>query len=447
MRIRPLLPALIGLLVLAAPPAAAAQAPYVPGEVIVQYRDGTSSVERSTVERTTGTETDQALDGGSEQLQIEDGESVRETVAELEDKRDVAYAVPNYIARASAFRPNDPGYRRQWNFRGRFGIRMPEAWTLARSLGAPGGRGAVVAVLDTGVAYRRWGRRIRRAPDLRHFRRGYDYVGRDRRPVDLYGHGTHVAGTIGQSTNNRRGAAGIAYRARIMPVRVLDADGFGDTVAIARGIRYAARRGADVINLSLEYDSRIRAAHVPNLLRAVRYARRRGAVVVAAAGNQGDPAVAYPARARGVIGVAATTHTGCEADYSNSGRSVDVSAPGGGQNAPNDDNRWDAAHCGGARGRFIYQQTFRCTPSDYRRFRWSCLRRFGLPGGYEGTSMAAPHVSAVAALVIATRRLGRNPSPTAVERHLERTARDFGPPGFDSRYGHGLIDAAAALRP
>ena len=144
----------------------------------------------------------------------------------------------------------------------------------------------------------------------------------------MFGHGTHVAGTIAQTTNNGIGTAGIAYNAKIMPLRVLDSNGEGDSVAIARAIRYAARYRADVINLSLEFPAEVRAAEIPDVLAALRYAHRRGAVVVAAAGNQADIAVAYPARARSVIAVGATTVTGCQADYSNAGEDLDVVAPG-----------------------------------------------------------------------------------------------------------------------
>ena len=205
--------------------------------------------------------------------------------------------MPNYVARAS-FSPNDPGWRLQWNLRDRFGIEMPSAWDTARRR-APGGRGATVAVLDTGVAYRRT-RRFRRAPDLRYFARGYDFVSRDHRPDDENGHGTHVAGTIAQTTNNRRGAAGIAYRARIMPVRVLDSEGEGDAGTIARALRWAARRRPDVINLSLEFGPGIRAADVPDVMSALRYAHRRGVTVVGAGGNSGEEnEVSLPARAPG----------------------------------------------------------------------------------------------------------------------------------------------------
>jgi serine protease len=427
--------ALMALPVLAAP---AEAADYVPGEVIVRYEDGTSRTVEAAVEQTTGTGTQAVLPGGSEQLAIRDGESVRETVAELREDPNVAYAVPNHVARAAQFIPNDPGVRKQWNLFEEFGVAMPEAWTLAAAAGAPGGRGALVAVLDSGVAFERYGR-YRRAPDLRpsSFVRGYDFIDEDRHPNDVFGHGTHVTGTIASATNNRRGVAGIAYRAQIMPLRVLDAQGSGDSVAIARAIRYAARHRAHVINLSLEFSLDVAAAEIPEILSAIRYAHRRGVVIVAAAGNRYGRRVAYPARAGQVIAVGATTRNGCQSDYSNSGPDLDIVAPGGGVDAANADNLWDLAHCHpDDRGDWIYQQTFL----------GASVRRFGLPRGYEGTSMASPHVSAIAALVLATDKLGADPSPSALQDHLQATARDLGAPGFDSRYGWGFADAARALR-
>ena len=432
-------------------PAGAFAAPYVPGQVIVNYRDGSSQAVKDKIQRKAGAKLKTRLAGGSRELEIKDGESVPETLAELRADPNVEYAVPNYIARVARFIPNDTAFRRQWNFFGPWSINAPDAWTLAARAGASGGRGAIVAVIDTGIAYRTvtqrervWlggGKqriRFRRAPDLhpRRFVRGYDYIGRDRSPNDLNGHGTHVAGTIAQTTNNRYAAAGIAYRSRIMPIRAMDADGYGDAVAISRAIRYAARHNADVINLSVQFDGSVRAWMIPDILSALRYARSRGVVTVAAAGNEGDNAVAYPARSGYVIAVGATTARGCQAEYSNGGTGIDLVAPGGGFDAANSDNPSDAAHCrSDGAGRTILQQTFTTS-----------LRSFGLPGDYEGTSMSVPHVSGTAALVIAARRLGRNPSPRAIELHLERTAHDLGPAGFDYRYGEGLIDAAAALR-
>ena len=368
------------------------------------------------------------MPGGSEQLAIEDGDSVRETVAELEAHPNVAYAVPNYRAHAAAFRRTTRASASSGTSFGPFGhqhARGVGRWPP--SAARPGGRGAVVAVLDSGVAYERRGR-YRRAPDLRRstFVKGYDFVGRDRHPNDVFGHGTHVAGTIAQTTNNGMGTAGIAYRARIMPLRVLDDEGSGDSVAIARAIRYAAKHGADVINLSLEFPTEVRACEIPDVLSALRYARRKGVVVVAAAGNQADGAVAYPARASSVIAVGATTTSGCEADYSNGGSDLDVVAPGGGVDAPNDDN---------ALGRRpLPRRTRAAAPSSSRPSR-SGVRRFGLPGGYEGTSMASPHVTGIAALLIATKRLGPDPSPRAGRGAPRGDRHGPGPPGFDDRYG------------
>jgi serine protease len=219
-----------------------------------------------------------------------------------------------------------------------------------------------------------------------------------------------------------------------MPIRVLDSQGFGDADDIARGVRYAVRNGADVVNLSMEFDPRIRGRDVPSLVDALRFAYRRGVTVVAAAGNQGTAGVPYPARYETVIAVGATTIRRCAANYSNYGSRVDLVAPGGGSDADLPDPGCDPT---AAQSPEILQMTF-----FERR-----PRAFGFPPGYQGTSMAAPHVSAAAALVIASRVIGRRPSPRAVLRHLQRTTQELGPRGKDKHYGAGLLDAAAATAP
>ncbi len=403
-----------------APPAPVAVAgrDYQPGEVVVRGDDGTQ----------------QAVDVHG---------PVMEAAARLERRPGVASATPNWLAHAS-FIPNDPGRTggfpggwttQQWNFlKGPAGVDAPGAWDHLIASGRPGGKGVVVAVLDTGVAYRRY-RRYRRSPDLRpRLRAGYDFVGGDRYPVDDNGHGTHVASTIAESVNNGVALTGLAYGATVMPVRVLNRFGEGDSLAIARGIRYAVRHGAQVINLSFEFTPAATAAFIPDILSALRYARRRGVLVVAASGNEGSSRVAYPARAADVLSVGAITEHACLARYSNRGTRLDLVAPGGGPDARSARDATCTPH--EPPGRDILQMTFD-----------GSVRRFGLPEGYEGTSMAAPHVSATAALVIASRVLGRRPTPGAVERRLERTADDLGPRGYDRRYGWGKVDAAAATAP
>ena len=338
--------------------------------------------------------------------------------------------------------PNDPGRGStpmgwetvQWNFIGPYGVGAQQAWDNVAAVGRPGGRGTIIAVLDTGVAYATRGR-FRRSPDLAAstFVRGYDFVDHDPYPDDPQGHGTHVASTVAEATNNGYGLTGLAWGARIMPVRVLDSQGEGDAGTIAKGIRFAVAHHAQVINLSLEFSSGVTAGDIPKLIKAIDYAHHNGVVVVAASGNEASGAVAYPARATYVISVGATTEHGCLADYSNQGRGLDLVAPGGGADAdlPND------ARCqpDATPGHDVSQITYR-----------GSQRRFGIDSE-EGTSMAVPHVSATAALIIASGVLGAHPAPTAILHRLEATARDLGPVGYDSQYGWGLVDAAAATTP
>jgi serine protease len=401
-----------------APSAAAART--VPGEVVVGYHG----------------------DAAPHVLHVAPA-AVHGTILRLRTHHDVRYAVRNVVARTSgAFLPDDPGRgvkagrwaAVQWNFTGPAGVNAPDAWAHLIAAGRPGARGVKVAVLDTGVAYRAFDR-TPASPDLAgtHFIRGYDFVGHDPYANDRNGHGTHVASTIAETTNNGIGLTGLAYGASLMPVKVLDDDGEGDAAVIARGVRFAAARGAKVINLSLEFTSDVGWQQIPQLIDAIAEARRRGAVVVAASGNEYDDAVAYPARNTNVISVGSTTEHGCLSDFSNQGRGLDLVAPGGGSDA----ELPDAGCTTATNGRNIAQMTLIGVHHT----------KIGIPRGYQGTSMSVPHVSATAALVVASGVLGPDPTPDAIERRLETTARDLGPTGYDTRYGYGLINAAAATDP
>jgi serine protease len=321
----------------------------------------------------------------------------------------------------------------QWNFAGPYGVDAPRAWANLIAAGAPGGVGVTIAVLDTGVAYTNR-KSFHRSPDLAdaRFVAGWDFVDDDAYPLDRNGHGTHVASTIAEQTDNAYGLTGLAYGARIMPVRVLDAYGDGDALKIARGVIFAVDHGAKVINLSLNFDRTISAAQIPELLRAFSYAAGHGVLVVTAAGNAHAEGLPYPARAEDVLAVGATTEFGCVASYSSFGRDLDIVAPGGGPDA----SLTDDPNCrSGRTGRSIFQITLDRGVARFARH------------GFIGASMAAPHVSAIAALIVASKVLGSDPSPAAVTERLRQTARDLGPPGYDERYGWGLVDAGAATAP
>ncbi len=385
---------------------------------------------------------------------------VEAAAASLRSSPRIAYAEPDYIATASAAPteadeiPNDPGpisgtpgppggwVYKQWNFlpwqgpatpllpRSPGGIDATGAWANLAAAGRPGAQGVTIAVLDTGIAYRAKGARFRRSPDFTagQFVPGYDFVDHDSLPLDENGHGTHVAGTIAEKTNNGIGLTGLAYRAKLMPVRVLDAHGRGRAGDIAKGIRFAVAHGAGVINMSFNFGCE---RSVPGVEEALRQAYRKGVVAVASVGNLGsEGCVAPPATGPHVIGVGGSTEGGCLGDYSLAGKGVDVVAPGGGR---------PVADCPSVSSGPIYQVTFQEGKP----------RSFGEPAEYIGTSMAAAHVSGVAAMILAGGTL--NPAAkkkglvAAVTQRLRQTARDLGQPA--TREGAGLIDAAAATSP
>ncbi|MDA0170854.1 S8 family serine peptidase [Solirubrobacter taibaiensis] len=352
---------------------------------------------------------------------------------------------------AQAWIPNDRGINGagwqadQWNFLPGTGVDAPRAWDNLFAAGRPGGKGVKIAVLDSGVAYANR-RRFKKSPDLKsiRFAKGYDFCartsngltaceGRDPYPNDDYGHGTHVTSTIAETPNNALGLTGLAYGATIIPVKVLNARGEGDEETIAEGIRFAVKRGAQIINLSFEFgSSTTSASQVPLIAAAVRYARSKHVTIIAASGNTELSRVGYPAALPGVISVGAVTEHGCAAVYSNTGPGLDVVAPGGGKDAalPGQPN------CvpNGPEGRPIYQLTFTSKTKQ----------TFGYPTDYFGTSMATPHVTATAALIIASGVIGPNPTPDQIEARLKATATDLGAPGPDETYGAGLVNAGAA---
>jgi hypothetical protein len=323
----------------------------------------------------------------------------------------VEYVEPNY-PRTLAWSPDDPLYNSQWHFDQ---VNAGEAWDI-RQGATPD---VVVAVLDTGVAYETYGSYVL-APDLAGtaFVPGWDFVNDDGHPNDDNGHGTHVTGTIAQTTGNGLGVAGLAFGVSIMPVKVLNASGSGTVAMVADGIYYAVDNGAHIINMSLAGSDTTQTE-----ADALDYALSKGVTVICAAGNDyasgNEPQ--YPAAYDSTIAVGAVRYDATRAGYSNTGDYIDLVAPGG-------DLGVDQNTDGNPDG--VRQQTF---SGGYGNFSYAF---------YQGTSMACPHVSAAAALLLAE---NRSLDPDTVLSVLTSTAADLGDPGWDAEYGHGLLDVAVAL--
>jgi serine protease len=369
----------------------------IPGEILVDAKDDLDSPSLLSLAKDYGL---RFLPTG---LEAETKEEIAEVpvskMAEVMARlaRDPRVEIVEPLARVQAFyTANDPLLKEQWHMER---VGASRAWDFAT------GRGVTVAVVDTGIACEDYGP-YTKGTDLADTTcvGGWNFVTRNEHANDDQGHGTHVAGTIAQSTNNGIGGAGLAFHARLMPVKVLNEGGFGTTADVADGIRWAAEHGANVINLSLGGPRNSRV-----LQKAVDFALSRGVVVVAAAGNSGGR-VGYPGASEGVIGVSASDADDKIAKFSSRGDGVDIAAPGVN----------------------VTQQTI-CNKG-----RDKCER---FPA-YNGTSMASPHVAGAAALI---ESLGVT-DPAAVEEALRKGARVVDTsPGAEKLYGAGVLQAAASV--
>jgi serine protease len=389
------------------------------GEVIVAFREtaAPAAMERA-LREAGGRSSRRSASGARVLLALDAGFGTADALARLAAMPEVAYAERNVRYHASqargTFSPDDRFYDAQWNLEQIGAERM---WGIQQ-----GSSDVVVAVLDTGVAYEDFGP-FRKAPDWggTRFVPGFDFVHGDTHPNDDEFHGTHIASTIAEATDNQLGVAGIAFGCAIMPVKVLDENGDGTSFVIADGIDFAVANGAKVINLSLGGTS-----DSATVRQAVDRAVAAGVTVVAAAGNGSRQGVEFPAALPNVIAVGAVDQRKVQAPYSNFGPELDVMAPGGdGDRDDNADGLDDS----------IFQQM--PDPDALRVGRFDVFGYFGL----DGTSSATAHVSALAALLYSQGIT----QPAAIQAAIERSAEDLGPSGRDDRHGHGLIRPSVAL--
>jgi serine protease len=409
--------------------AALPRARFAPGRIVVKTVDGATDALQSLAARLGAHSISQPANADFSIVTLPPGADVEAAAAELAAQPGVVYATPDPLA-VLAYVPNDPFYQYQWNFQR---IGMERAWDINHGANAE----MVVAVIDSGMAYLDQGA-YREAPDLAGatFVSPHDFIWDDDTPVDLDGHGTHVAGTIGERTGNGVGVAGMAFNVAFMPIKVvggpwdaaMGAPNEGTASLVALAIRYAADRGAKVINLSLGFDQ-----DVPPVKDAIVYAIDKGVFIAAAAGNSGDAGsppfypAAYAPSVPGLVAVGAVDFNFNRAYYSNSNDYVEIAAPGGDITADvNQDGYGDG----------VLQQTI-----DPELASEGIFNQFGY-FFFQGTSMATPHVSGLAALLM---NQGVT-DPKAVEWAIEHFAIDVGAPGRDNDTGFGVINPRNTLR-
>jgi len=377
---------------------------FVEDEILIKFKQGLSNKNINDIASAHGlTINSKSQYSNVHRMRIQKGRDVIEIANRLIRNPNVEYAEPNYIYQI-CMTPNDPYYSYQWHLHGsdEGGIDMESAWDIST------GSGAVVAIVDTGIS---------QGDDLTgtSFVSGYDFVNGDADPTDDNGHGTHCAGTVAQSTNNNIGVCGVAFDASLMPVKVLDSSGSGSVYWIADGIYYAVDNGANIISMSLR--STVGSSIMEN---AVAYAYNNGVTVIAASGNDYASSVGYPAAYDDyVIAVGATKYDKTRASYSNYGSSLDIVAPGG---------DLDFDQNGDGYGDGVLQQTFSGSTWGYYFF--------------DGTSMATPHVSGVAALLYSNGVT----SPDSIREAIQNSAIDLGSSGWDIYHGHGLLNAYNTLQ-
>jgi serine protease len=405
---------------------------YLPGEVVVQFRDVVRERDASDMMREAGGRRARRSEFGFRYLlALDDGFEIADALDRLRTMPGVEFAEPNGIVRAfqrvGYFTPRDPFFNSQWNFRMLDAERM---WGIQK-----GDSSVAVAVLDSGIAYEDFGP-YRKAPDFGStvFLQGRDFVNGDDHANDDNFHGTHVASTIAEATDNTLGVAGLAFACALMPVKVLDNEGLGSFFLVAEGIDYAVnftlngQHPVKVINLSLGGETSSTAVR-----QAVDRAIAAGVTVVAAAGNDSAARISFPAALPSVIAVGAVDGRKMKAPYSNFGPELSVVAPGG--DIRRDDTGPDGVPDGRPDG--ILQQTFDPDTAE-REGRYDDFHYFFVVG----TSQATPHVAALAALLY---RQGIT-QPAAIKAAIQNSAEDLGTPGRDDTFGYGLIRPVPALR-